>query len=506
MGSENLKYKFYYDRTELNKCLLCYDPECTKACRKGADPGGIIRSLFFRNYLGASKKITCECEACDAPCERACVLAKNGRPVSIRTLLSCVKNGASSLPVHKIESVDVSSEICGVKLENPFLLSSSVVASSYDTCRRAFEAGWAGAVFKTVCCFPQHEASPRLSAIRHHSNSFFGLKNIEQLYDHGAEEAEKIFKRLKAEFPEKVIVASIMGRNEDEWTKLAGKCERAGASVIECNFSCPNMEDEKLGATIGQSEELVERFTRAARKGTGLPLLVKLTPNVTDMVPFAAAAKRGGADGISAINTINSISGVDIDTLVAEPSVHGRSIVGGYSGAAVKPIALRFISDLSRSDELKGMHFSGIGGVENWFDALEYVLLGARSVQITTAVMQYGYGIIDDLVSGVEEYLKCKGIASLKDMVGAAAGTVVDRDSLERDTVTFPVFDRELCCGCGRCYISCMDGGHQAIRFDKDTRTPHLIGTKCAGCHLCILVCPEKAIKVSDKAVRVLKN
>ena len=502
MGSTDLKYKFYYDRTELNKCLLCCDPECTGACVGNADPGGIIRSLFFRNYIGAAEKITCECESCDAPCERACVLAKKGRPVAIRTLLSFVKNGSSSLPERRIGSADISADICGVKLENPFLLSSSVAASSYEMCRRAFEAGWAGAVFKTVCCFPQHETSPRFSAIRHHSNSFFGFKNIEQLYDRSADEAVDIFKRLKYEFPEKVIVASIMGRNGNEWSELAEKCEKAGASVIECNFSCPNMEDEKLGATIGQSEDLVERFTRDARNGTSLPLLVKLTPNVADMTPFAAAAKRGGADGISAINTINSISGVDIDTLVAEPPVHGKSMVGGYSGAAVKPIALRFISDLSRSNELKGMHLSGIGGVENWFDALEFILLGAGSVQITTAVMQYGYRIIDDLVSGIGEYLKCKGIASLKELIGAAADTVVDRDKLVRDTVTFPVFDRDLCCGCGRCYISCMDGGHQAIRFDKDTRTPRLDGTKCAGCHLCILVCPEKAIKAAEKSVK----
>jgi dihydropyrimidine dehydrogenase (NAD+) subunit PreA len=229
------------------------------------------------------------------------------------------------------ENIDISADICGVRLENPFLLSSSVVASSYDMCRRAFEAGWAGAAFKTICSFPQHEASPRFSAIKSHANAFCGFKNIEQLSGQTVEEDLKVIEQLHRDFPSKVLIASIMGRNEKEWTELASRCEKAGASVIECNFSCPNMEDSDLGITIGQSEELTERFTRAVKRGTDLPVLAKLTPNITDMVPLALAARRGGADGIAAINTINSITGVDIDKLVAEPSVKGKSMVGGYS-------------------------------------------------------------------------------------------------------------------------------------------------------------------------------
>ena len=261
------------------------------------------------------------------------------------------------------------------------------------------------------------------------------------------------------------------------------------------------MESDDLGVTIGQSEELIEKFTRAAKRGTRLPVLVKLTPNVTDMVPMALAAKRGGADGISAINTINSITGVNIDTLVAEPAVHGKSIVGGYSGPAVKPIALRFISDLSRCDELKGLHISGMGGIETWQDALEFLLLGAGSLQVTTAVMQYGYRIITDLKEGLTEYMKCKNVKTLSGLVGAASDTVVDHHSIERDTIVFPVFDYELCNGCGRCYISCSDGGHQAIKFDPETRRPKLIGKLCVGCHLCKQVCPTDAVKTADKSI-----
>ncbi|MEE3382508.1 MAG: NAD-dependent dihydropyrimidine dehydrogenase subunit PreA [Anaerovoracaceae bacterium] len=502
MANDRSKYSISYDRSELSRCLLCHDPQCTKACIQGADPGRILRSMYFKNYNGAALRISCDCSSCDAPCEKACVLGGRKTPVGIRSLLLRMKEDSVYLPKHEIEEVDLSTNIGGVRLENPFILSSSVVASTYDMCKRAFEAGWAGVSFKTICSFPQHETSPRFSVIRNHSHSFCGFKNIEQLSDHSVKENMDIFRKLREEFPTKVIIASIMGRNEAEWTELATLCQQAGASVIECNFSCPNMEADDLGVTIGQSEELVERFTRAVKRGTDLPILAKLTPNITDMVPVALAAKRGGACGISAINTINSITGVDVDTLVAKPAVRGKSIVGGYSGAAVKPIALRFISDLNRCDELKGMHISGMGGIETWRDALEFILLGAGTVQATTAVMQYGYRIVEDLIEGLSEYMKCKGVRTIDSLIGGAADSVVDHQSIERDTVLFPIFDLDRCNGCGRCYISCMDGGHQAIEFDPVSRRPRLIGQKCVGCHLCKLVCSEKAIFAADRTVR----
>ena len=497
-----MNYRTSYDESEVSRCLICYDPVCTKACPHAVPVGEILRSLYFYNIKGASEKLkSTACAYCNAPCEKACILYNTKTPLNIRDIMMDFNKDKANLPVHRIEDVDLSAEICGVKLENPFLLSSSVVASSYDMCKRAFEAGWAGAAFKTICSFPQHETSPRFSAIRNHANAFFGFKNIEQLSDHSVEENMEVFRKLREEFPSKVIVASIMGQDEDEWTKLAAACEEAGASVIECNFSCPNMESGDLGITIGQSEELIERFTRAVRKGTSLPVLAKLTPNITDMVPMALAAKRGGADGIAAINTINSITGVNINTLVAEPEVHGKSIVGGYSGSAVKPIALRFISDISHEPQLGDMHISGMGGIETWRDALEFILLGAGSVQITTAVMQYGYGIIDDLLEGLSEYMKCKGIKSVDRLVGGARQSVVSHRDITRGTILFPVFDLSACNGCGRCYVSCMDGGHQAIIFDPDTRKPHLIAKKCVGCHLCRLVCPVKAVGVAVREI-----
>ncbi|MBP5161904.1 MAG: NAD-dependent dihydropyrimidine dehydrogenase subunit PreA [Spirochaetales bacterium] len=499
-----MPYKLKYDDSEVNRCLLCADPACTKACPQYADVGNILRSLYFDNFIDVAQRLEyVDCTYCNAPCKDACTLNGKQIPIKIREIFMGMKDSASILPQRKLDDVDISTDICGVKLENPFLLSSSVVASTYDMCARAFDAGWAGVAFKTICNFPQHESSPRFSAIYSHANSFCGFKNIEQLSDHSVAENMKVFLELKKKYPTKVIVASIMGQNEEEWTILARMCEDAGANVIECNFSCPNMEASDLGITIGQSEELVERFTRATKAGTSLPVLVKLTPNITDMVPLAIAAKRGGADGIAAINTINSITGVNIDTLVAEPAVQGKSIVGGYSGPAVKPIALRFISDLSNCVELSGLHISGMGGIETWRDAIEFLLLGAGSVQVTTSVMQYGYRIIDDLVGGLKNYLCYKGIPSLVHLIGGAKNTVVGHQGIERDIKLLPVFDYDACNGCGRCYISCMDGGHQAISFDLETRRPKLLGSRCVGCHLCRMVCPTEAIDVAPKILRV---
>lgn len=503
------------DMSELNRCLLCDNAPCTGSCSRGLPVSDILRSIYFHNGMGALEKTGGErCTDCDAPCESACVLGKKSFPVRIKSIISSLYEGAKNVVDSGIvnegqlkgaftqsSEPDISADICGVKLENPFLLSSSVVASNYEMCAKAFRAGWAGAAFKTICTFPQHEASPRFSAITNHSNSFCGFKNIEQLSDHSVSENMEVFRRLKAEFPTKVIIASIMGKNEKEWTQLAQECERAGADVIECNFSCPNMESDSLGITIGQDAALIEKFTAAVRRGTKLPVLAKMTPNITDMVPMAAAAKRGGADGIAAINTINSITGVNIDTMTAEPDVHGHSIVGGYSGQAVKPIALRFISDLAKSGELKGMHLSGMGGIENWEDAVEFISLGAGSVQITTAVMQYGYRIIEDLTGGLRYYLKVKGFDSLGAVKGAAVQSIVPHNQLERGTVLFPKFDYAKCVGCGRCYISCYDGGHQAISFDLSLRQPRLDGKKCVGCHLCRLVCPSKAIGVAVRRI-----
>ena len=496
-----MKFENKIYRSEAVNCVLCADARCEQACPAKL-PANVIRGIWFDNSRCTAAKLpeTAPCAECPAPCEKACV--RSGK-VPIRSLM--IRMYDEVRPALTIsapsDSSRLNTDFCGIPLENPFLLSSSVVASTYDMCARAFEAGWAGAAFKTICSMDIHEASPRFSAIKGISGEITGFKNIEQLSDHSVAENMAIFRKLKQNYPTKFILASIMGKDEAEWEELAGLCEENGADAVELNFSCPNMAEGGLGSDIGQVPELVERFTRAAKRGCKIPVLAKLTPNVASMIPAGEAAKRGGADGLAAINTIKSITGVNPHTLVAAPAVRGRSALGGYSGNAVKPIALRFIAELASDSKLVGMHISGMGGIETWQDALEFILLGSGSVQVTTAVMQYGYRIIDDLTSGLNYYLAEKGYNSVRELVGLAADTVsASTDVLERDTVLFPKFDHTKCISCGRCFISCSDGGHSAITRDGDGK-PKLDGSKCVGCHLCLLVCPEKAIGTAKKRI-----
>lgn len=480
---------------ELHKCVLCHNAPCSQKCKK-CDPEKIIRAARFENIKGARMLIENEnpCIDCDEPCKNVCPAN-----VDIKEIVSIISKEDK---IDKEIEVDITTEICDVKLENPFLLSSSVVGSTYDMCKRAFEAGWAGVSFKTISLMQMHEASPRFSVLKEWDNSFNGFKNIEQLSEKTVDENISIFKRLKKDFPEKVLIVSIMGRNEEEWEYLSKKVSEAGADVIELNFSCPNMEEKGTGSDVGQNPEYVEKYTRAARKGTNKPILAKMTPNITDIRIPARAAIRGGADGISAINTIKSITGVEIDTLVPEPNVNGKCAVGGYSGRAVKPIALRFISDLANDKEIEGICISGMGGIYTWKDAVEFLSLGAQTLQMTTSIMEYGYRIIDDLLMGLKIYISENNFKSIKELIGISRIKVVDSDDIERNTIEFPKFDYEKCIGCGRCYISCMDGGHQAIKFDEEKRIPKLDGSKCVGCQLCRLVCPQNAIGKATKRIK----
>ncbi|MBQ1305931.1 MAG: NAD-dependent dihydropyrimidine dehydrogenase subunit PreA [Erysipelotrichales bacterium] len=474
---------------EFQKCMLCHDAKCRQACGV-IEPDTILRSLYFDNAAGAKNRLAGNfpCAGCDARCEKDC-------PAKVK-----VKEILTSLDLKETKPAPVNYEclktdFCGIPLENPFLLSSSVVASTYDMCARAFEAGWAGAAFKTVCLMDIDEASPRFSAIHGDHHRIVGFKNIEQLSDHTLVENIKIFRKLKENYPEKFLLVSIMGRNEEEWAYLADKMNDSGADALELNFSCPNMTAEGTGSDVGQIPELVERYTRVVTEHTNLPFIAKLTPNVTHIEDSADAAIRGGADGVAAINTVKSLIEVDIDP---KDGIYYASI-GGYSGKAVKPIALRFIAELSKDPHLKGHHISAMGGIETWKDALEFIVLGADTVQVTTAIMQYGYRIIDDLREGLALYLAEKGYSSVRELTKSTIRGIVPTDALDRSYVIYPRFLREKCVGCGRCYISCMDGGHQAITMKEGK--PLLDAKKCVGCHLCVLVCPSEAVVSSEKRV-----
>ncbi|AKN31694.1 dihydropyrimidine dehydrogenase [Clostridium carboxidivorans P7] len=385
---------------------------------------------------------------------------------------------------------DLSIEFCGVKCENPFFLSSSPVGNNYEMCAKALETGWGGIVFKTAAMEKMIEVSPRFDANKKEGTPFIGFKNMEQVSEHSLEQNLADMKKLKENYPNKVLVASIMGSNEEEWTKLAQLVTEIGADIIECNFSCPQMTSHAMGSDVGQNPELVKKYSAAVRRGTHLPVLAKMTPNIGNMEVPAIASIEGGATGIAAINTIKCITGVDLDKKVGLPIVNGKSSISGYSGKAVKPIALRFINQLAKEPKLKNVPISGIGGIETWEDALEFIMLGAANLQVTTAIMQYGYRIVEDMISGIQYYMEEKGVEKLSDLVGAALDNMVPAENLDRDYIVYPKYDTDKCIGCGRCYISCYDGAHQAVVWDEENRKPSINKDNCVGCHLCALVCP----------------
>lgn len=385
---------------------------------------------------------------------------------------------------------DLSIEFCGVKCENPFFLSSSPVGSNYEMCRKALETGWGGICYKTVGYWIPKECSPRFDQTRKEYTSFVGFKNMEMISDKPTEKNLEMMQQLKKDFPEKVLIASIMCETEEEWTKLAQSVTQIGADIIECNFSCPQMTVHSMGSDVGTNMELVEKYSAAVRKGTHLPVLAKMTPNITTMEVAARAAIKGGATGIAAINTIKSITEIDLDNMTALPVVNGKSSISGYSGKAVKPIALRFIAQMAKDPELRGVPISGMGGIENWRDALEFILLGASNLQVTTSIMQYGYRIVEDMISGLSHWMEDNSVNDLAALVGRALPNIVPAEEIERDFKVFPNFSDDKCIGCGRCYISCFDGGHQAINWQDMSRRPELNKEKCVGCGLCWIVCP----------------
>ena len=399
---------------------------------------------------------------------------------------------------------DLSITFMGVKFENPFCLSSSPVGNCYDMCSKAYEAGWGGVVFKTIG--PKHylidEVSPRFDALTKEATGFVGFKNMEQIAEHSLEENLSDLRKLKKNYPNKVLIASIMGSNEEDFFELAKLVTEAGADMIELNFSCPQMTSHAMGSDVGSNPELCEKYCKAVRRATSLPFMAKMTPNITNMCEPAYASILGGANGISAINTIKSIINVDLDHHVGLPIIDGKSSISGYSGKAVKPVALRFIQQMRTDPRLKDVEISGIGGVETWEDAAEFILLGAKNIQVTTAIMQYGYRIIDDLTNGLMHYMQKEGVDSLEELVGLANKNIIPAEELNRDYKVYPSIDYDKCIGCGRCEISCYDGAHQAMEWDSEKRRPSCNLEKCVGCLLCGLVCPVNAITLGKRELK----
>jgi dihydropyrimidine dehydrogenase (NAD+) subunit PreA len=339
--------------------------------------------------------------------------------------------------------------------------------------------------------------SSRYGAVSYGGARVAGFNNIELITDRPLELNLQEIAAVKKNWPDRAMVVSLMVPcTEASWQAILPRVEATGADGVELNFGCPHgMSERGMGAAVGQVPEYVEMVTRWCKQHTRMPVIVKLTPNVTDILQAAAAAKAGGADAVSLINTVTSITGVNLDTMSPEPMVDGLGTHGGYCGPAVKPIALRMVAEIARDAGMRGLPISGIGGISTWRDAAEFLALGAGNVQICTAAMTHGFKIVDDMMSGLSNWMDAKGFARLSDFRGAAVKNFVHWDDLNLNYKTIAHIDQSLCIKCGKCFAACEDTSHQSIAAMRENgaRRYEIIDAECVGCNLCAHVCPVDA-------------
>lgn len=386
---------------------------------------------------------------------------------------------------------DLKINFAGIKSPNPFWLASGPPTNSGYQIMKAFDLGWGGAVWKTLG-IPVVNVSSRYGGIDHRGKKLVGLNNIELITDRRLSDNLGEMEEVKKHFPDRAVIASLMVQTREEWVGIVKDVQNAGADGIELNFGCPHgMCERGMGSAVGQEPAVLETITRWVMDVAKIPVIVKLTPNITDITEPARAASRAGADAIALINTVQSLAGVDIDRFVSFPVVDNRSTNGGYCGPGVKPIALNMIKNCAQHP-LVLKPISGIGGIENWHDAVEFILLGASSLQVCTAVMHYGFGIIRELTSGLEQYMDSHGFSTLQQFVGKALPNIKPWEDLNLNYSIIAKINEAKCIGCQLCYIGCEDGAHQAIGLheDKNIRTPFIKEENCVGCNLCSLICP----------------
>ncbi|WP_457653619.1 NAD-dependent dihydropyrimidine dehydrogenase subunit PreA [Rhodocaloribacter sp.] len=420
---------------------------------------------------------------------------------------------------------DLTANVAGITSPNPFWLASGPPTNSAYQVRRAFEAGWGGAVWKTLSHEPIVNVSSRYGAVDYDGRKIMGFNNIELITDRTLEDNLREIREVKRAFPDHAVVVSLMVESKREaWHDVVKRVEDTGCDGLELNFGCPHgMSERGMGSAVGQVPEYTRMVTEWVKEVAETPVLVKLTPNITDIRFTGRAAREGGADGISLINTINSIMGVDLDTLAPKPDVAGRGSHGGYCGPAVKPIALNMVHQIA-ADPGIALPISGIGGVQAWQDAVEFLLLGAGNVQVCTAAMHYGFRIVEHLISGLENWMREKGFSTLDDFVGLSVPRIGDWADLDLGHKVVAEIDQNTCIHCGLCFIACEDGAHQSIRRTEmpvpafaesilsngsTTAVAHSGGHEviagagagyvnlyeinqetCVGCNLCSLVCP----------------
>jgi dihydropyrimidine dehydrogenase (NAD+) subunit PreA len=418
--------------------------------------------------------------------------------------------------------IDLTVDFCGIKAPNPFWLASGPPTNSEYQVRRAFEAGWGGAVWKTLGTEPIVNVSSRYGAIDYDGRKVMGLNNIELITDRTLDINLKEIARVKKAHPDRALFVSLMVESKREtWHEITRRTQDAGADGIELNFGCPHgMSERGMGSAVGQVPDYTSLITEWVKEVATIPVMVKLTPNVSDVVAIGRAAVRGGADALSLINTINSIMGVDLETLAPKPSVRTLGSHGGYCGPAIKPIALHMVASVAADPEIQ-VPVSGIGGVQAWQDAVEFLLLGAGSVQVCTAVMHYGFRIVEHLRSGLEGWMRCKGYGRLAEIVGRSVSRIKPWGELDLNYKVVAEIDQEKCIHCGLCYVSCDEGCHQSIRRERvpvdrfvascgsgngllhsggrtalagaggDVVNVYTINEEsCVGCNMCSLVCP----------------
>ena len=398
---------------------------------------------------------------------------------------------------------DLTTDFVGIKSPNPFWLASAPPTDKEYNVRRAFEAGWGGVVWKTL-----GEAGPpivnvngpRYGVVYGADRRVLGINNIELITDRPLEVNLDEITRVKKDYPDRALVTSIMVPCEEAaWREILPRVEDTGCDGIELNFGCPHgMSERGMGSAVGQVPEYIQMVTEWCKEHCDLPVIVKLTPNITDIRYPARAAHAGGADAVSLINTVSSITSVNLDTMSPEPMIDGKGSHGGYCGAAVKPIALNMVAEIARDGETQGLPISGIGGVTTWRDAAEFLALGAGNVQVCTAAMVYGFGIIKELTAGLSNWMDEKGYASVAEVSGRAVPNVTDWQYLNLNYVTKARIDQDACIKCGRCFAACEDTSHQAISMSED-RTFEVIDAECVACNLCVDVCPvENCITMEE--------